>query len=358
MKNLLKLLRRLYQLYRLAPNEALNLLTQLSNGLSKKSSEEARYHAAEVLATAVYPPYKFSSIRIMALVNELQRLAPQRIEKVMSLVNELQRLAPQRIEKVMSLVNELQRLAPQKIENLLIQLNGGLAEQSNEEIRYRAAEALTMAVYPTYKFSEFGRLYLDDQAFLDYYRRFMDPDNWHSLDRKYTLDQLLKPVLPLPGDIAECGTYKGFSAYRMCLAARNTGKLVHLFDSFEGLSAPGELDGDYWVKGRFNTPEAALRETLAEFDNYRVYRGWIPQRFNEVAQRTFCFVHIDVDLYQPTLDSLEFFYPRTDKSGVILMDDYGVRSCPGAKLAADRFFSGRSESVMLLTTGQALVIKS
>lgn len=259
--------------------------------------------------------------------------------------------------RVITLLAELQRLAPWQGENLLAQLCIGLKEDSAEETRYRAAEALIMSVYPTYKFSEFGRLFLDDQAFLNYYRRFMDPNNWHSLDRKYTLDQLLKLVLHLGGDMAECGAYKGASAYRMCLALRGTGKLVHLFDSFEGLSAPGKWDGDYWAEGRFQVPEETLQETLAEFDNYRVYRGWIPQRFGEVAERRFSFVHIDVDLYRPTLDSLEFFYPRTASSGIILMDDYGVRACPGAKLAADEFFAGKPEPVALLTTGQAMVIK-
>ena len=56
------------------------------------------------------------------------------------------------------------------------------------------AEIFTMAVYPKYKFSEFGKLFLEDREFLEYYEKFMDPENWHSLDRKFTLNQLLKLV--------------------------------------------------------------------------------------------------------------------------------------------------------------------
>ena len=41
-------------------------------------------------------------------------------------------------------------------------------------------------------FSEYGPIYLEDEEFLSYYRQFMDVGNWHSLDRKYVLDQLLE----------------------------------------------------------------------------------------------------------------------------------------------------------------------
>lgn len=354
MKKLLKLLQLLFQIYRLAPKEILNLLSQLRIGLAKNSSDEMRYRSAEVLATTVYPHYKFSSAKVMMLNNDLQRLVPQK--KIENLLTQLCAVLTERSSDQIQ-YRAAERSVPRDIDDLLAQLFVGLSDQSEEDARYRAAEALTMAIYPTYKFSEYGRLYLDDQPFLDYYRRFMDANNWHSLDRKYTLDQLLKLTSHLSGDIAECGVYKGFSAYRMCMASRSSSKLVHLFDSFEGLSAPGRLDGNYWSEGRFSVREDALRETLVEFKNYRVYRGWIPNRYNEVKELTFSFVHIDVDLHQPTLDSLEFFYPRVESNGVILMDDYGVRSCPGAKLAADSFFADKKEPIILLTTGQGLVIK-
>jgi O-methyltransferase len=258
-------------------------------------------------------------------------------------------------DNLLTCVRELQKLIP--LEPLLLRTLKALCSNASETDKYNAAEELAGAIYPKFKFSEYGRLFLEDEAFLDYYRRFMDPGNWHSLDRKYTQNQLLQFARRIDGDMAECGVYKGMSAYLICQALQGTGKLAHLFDSFEGLSAPGTRDGDYWITGALSAPEGMLRQTLAGFDNYRVYRGWIPQRFTEVAERKFSFVHIDVDLYQPTRDSLEFFYPRVSKGGVILMDDYGFITCPGAKLAADEFFSGKPECVMMLTTGQALVIK-
>lgn len=252
---------------------------------------------------------------------------------------------------------ELERLAPNHARNLLECLRRGLHNSTTEQDRFQAAEALSTAVYPKYRFSEFGRIYLEDEAFLDYYRRFMDVGNWHSLDRKYVLDQLLKLTQDIEGDAAECGAYKGFSALRMCMAFHGSSRLVHLFDSFEGLPDPEPCDGNYWAAGALSAPEEALRQTLSGFDNYRVYKGWIPARFNDVADRQFSFVHIDVDLHRPTLDSLEFFYDRMVRGGLLLMDDYGFNTCPGAKQAADEFFANRAEPIVMLPTGQAFVIK-
>jgi len=258
---------------------------------------------------------------------------------------------------VLQLADAIEKIAPEHTARLLPLLRGVLADPLNENLRFQAAEALAAAVYPKYKFSEYGRIFLEDEEFLRYYMRFMDVDNWHSLDRKYTLDQLLKQSLHLNGDIAECGVWKGDSAYLMCQAHRNSGRVVHLFDSFEGLSNPDSRDGNYWVAGALSSPEQVLRDTLSGFGNYRAYKGWIPERFGEVADKTFSFVHVDVDLYQPTFQSLSFFYGRIEPEGMILMDDYGFNSCPGAKRAADEFFSDKPEQIMMLSTGQAFVVK-
>lgn len=260
-------------------------------------------------------------------------------------------------QKVISLAEKIAKHAPEKAETLLSLINTGLKPGAGEEERYRLAEALSTAIYPKYKFSEFARLFLEDEAFLNYYKRFMDADNWHSFDRKYTLDQLLKSTLHLPGDLVECGTYKGASAYLMCRAHRNSEKSIHLFDSFEGLSSPDPCDGSYWKAGALSIPEEVLHETLAEFRNYQVHKGWIPERFIDVAERCFCFFHLDVDLYQPTLTSLDFFYERMTAGGMILLDDYGFKTCPGTMRAADQFFHDRPENIIMLSTGQAFIIK-
>lgn len=240
---------------------------------------------------------------------------------------------------------------------LLRVLCDGLSSKASEFDHYVSAERLSAAIYPKFKFSEFSRIFLEDEEFLRYYERFMDVGNWHSLDRKFTLNQLLKLTLRLDGDVAECGVYKGASAYLMCKAHQNSNRTIHLFDSFDGLSTPEEGDGNYWTAGDLRSTQKQVEESLAEFNNYRIYEGWIPERFPDISDKQFAFVHIDVDLFKPTLDAIDFFYSRMLPGGIILMDDYGFASCPGAKKAADDYFRGKPESVVMLSTGQAFILK-
>ncbi|MFQ5587972.1 MAG: TylF/MycF/NovP-related O-methyltransferase [Nitrospiria bacterium] len=229
--------------------------------------------------------------------------------------------------------------------------------KGDEYARFSLAERISNKIYNRYKFSEFGRTFLYDKAFLQYYQRFENTGNFHSLDRKYALDQLMKLTFSLEGETAECGVYKGASSYLICRNIAGRNKSHHIFDSFEGLSRPGAEDGDYWKKGDLACAEADIRENLKAFDFVRYYKGWIPDRFSEVVELRFCFVHLDIDLYQPTLDSLAFFYPRMVPRGVLLCDDYGFINCPGAQKAMNIYFSDKTEQIVSLPTGQGFVIK-
>jgi len=230
------------------------------------------------------------------------------------------------------------------------------SKAGREYFAYNAAEKLCSFIYPKYLFSEYGRIWLEDKDFIKWYKK--TAENNHSADRKYFLKNLIKAVLHLKGDAAECGIYKGETSFLMCEALKNTNKTLYLFDSFEGLSEPIKEDGTYWQKGNFaNTSTNYVEKYLNNFSNYRIMKGWIPERFAEIAEKTFCFTHIDVDLLQPTLNSLAFFYPRTVAGGIIIFDDYGFASCPGARKVIDNFFEGCPEKIIQTTTGQAFVIK-
>jgi len=234
---------------------------------------------------------------------------------------------------------------------------GLYSRDASEAARFRIAEDLCALIYPKYKFSEFARIWLEDEAFFRYYTAVQDPGNFHSADRKFFLRSLLNLVHSLPGDTAECGVYKGASSILICEAVAGQGKLHHLFDSFEGLSRPGARDGVYWKAGHLAVDEKPAAALLARFDFVRVHKGWIPENFPKVAERNFCFVHIDVDLEQPTRDALAFFYSRVVPGGVILCDDYGFSTCPGAKQACDEFMADRPERIVHAPTGQAFIVK-
>jgi len=48
----------------------------------------------------------------------------------------------------------------------------------------------------------------------------------------------------------------------------------------------------------------------------------VPKAFVCLIEQRYKFVHIDVDLYQPTFDSLCYFYPRLSSNHIIVIDDF------------------------------------
>jgi O-methyltransferase len=105
------------------------------------------------------------------------------------------------------------------------------------------------------------------------------------------------------------------------------------------------------------TGEAEARALLEPFGAV-VCTGWTPGVFGQADLEHLCFAHIDVDLYEPTRASIEFFYPRLVPGAVLVCDDYGLTTCPGATRAMDEYMSERPERILHCPTGQGVVIKS
>jgi O-methyltransferase len=195
-------------------------------------------------------------------------------------------------------------------------------------------------------------------------------DNFSKQLRFYSLQQIIEHnlALKLNGDVAECGCWKGHSSFIIAtlLSKNNFQNQFHIFDSFEGgLSEKTEKDrkDQYGLdtikeKEMFFSFEESVGKVLEKFNFIKLYKGWIPDRFEEIKEQKFSFVHIDVDLYEPTLDSLEFFYPRLVEKGSIIVDDYGFMQFPGCKKAVDEFLK-RNEFTFFyeMPAGGCFIIK-
>lgn len=208
--------------------------------------------------------------------------------------------------------------------------------------------------------SEDYKLWRTDSKFLQKYKE-LSPHNSFSQDRKFTLKEISKSLRNIKGHLAECGAYIGASSWFIAKELPDVD--FYLFDSFEGLSQPIGFDRvrggvQEWKKGDLKTSEEILCGNLSEFEHIHILKGWIPERFQEVSHLKFRLVHIDVDLYQPTLDSLQFFYPRLNPGGMIILDDYGFENCPGAHKAAEEFMHNKPETIIHLPTGQGLIIRA
>jgi O-methyltransferase len=82
-----------------------------------------------------------------------------------------------------------------------------------------------------------------------------------------------------------------------------------------------------------------------------------PARYSNPWIDRLVFAHVDVDIYEPTLASFEYFYDLVVPGGVLVCDDYGFTPCAGAREAVDSFMADRPENVIHSLTGQGIVTK-
>jgi O-methyltransferase len=192
------------------------------------------------------------------------------------------------------------------------------------------------------------------------YFAIASPRSLVAADACYVLWSLLRQSLALPGDVWECGVFQGGTAAMAAAVLRNTGsqKKLYLFDTFEGMP---EVDAshDTHHQGDFSEVSIdAVLDYIGSEDQRVIRKGLIPETFTGLESSQIAFAHIDVVLYQATLDSIRFIWPRLTVGGFIVFDDYGFGSCPGARAAVDEFFANEICIPLCLPTGQAVAFKS
>jgi O-methyltransferase len=178
-------------------------------------------------------------------------------------------------------------------------------------------------------------------------------------DRCWILWKTLQQALALEGDVVECGVFRGGTALleARTIAAAASARELHLFDSFEGM--PTTTTGiDRLEAGDLRTTSVAdVEKLLSAFPFVHIHAGFIPGTFEGLTISSVAWAHIDVDIYQTVIDSVDFLYPRLVPGGFLVFDDYGFPSCAGARRAVDEAFAARPEVPVCLPTGQCLVVK-
>jgi FkbM family methyltransferase len=198
-------------------------------------------------------------------------------------------------------------------------------------------------------------------GFSEVARRVMDEGlSGMNYDRLYTLWQAVRGArAELP--VIEVGAYKGGSARFINETLRHDGRSPRFYvcDTFAGHPRTSEIDTGHHQAGKFEDTSA---ETVAAYlggdANIELVVGDIVATSERFADESFAFVHLDVDLYEGTDFCLRFFTPRLAGDGVIVVDDYGVVTCPGVQKAVDEFVAESPDFRMFhLLSGQAVIFR-
>lgn len=165
-----------------------------------------------------------------------------------------------------------------------------------------------------------------------------------------------KTVTNVRGHIAEVGVASAGSA--KLLAEFKGNKELYLFDTFDGLPETKKIDGAL-RKGQYKYSLEEIKKYLSPHTNIFYYKGIFPDSVEggvaAIQNKKFSLVHLDVDLYESTLQALEFFYPRVEKNGLIISHDYSTLE--GVRQAFAEYFDNKPECVIELPTSQSLVVK-
>ena len=168
----------------------------------------------------------------------------------------------------------------------------------------------------------------------------------------------------IEGAFAECGVWRGGSVLAMLLTLQDLGvsdRDVYLYDTFEGMTEPGDLDSspydphalETWKQaegeGRRAWPEffdpatfgerqvrALLATTGYPEERLHFVRGPVEETIPATVPPRLALLRLDTDWYESTRHELEHLYPLVSAGGVLIIDDYG--HWEGARRAVDEYF--------------------
>jgi O-methyltransferase len=194
-----------------------------------------------------------------------------------------------------------------------------------------------------------------------------------SRERLYAVFQAVQYVNAndIPGDIVECGVWRGGASMVAALTQRSNGdtsRRIWLYDTFAGMTSPSAKDVHRWAgknasrkwarseRDRYNNwCHAGLDEVKRNLfsteyprDHIEFVKGDVRETLTSGGPDRIAVLRLDTDWYDSTKIELETLYPRLARGGVLILDDYGVWS--GARQAVDEYFEKQDLKMLLQRT--------
>lgn len=138
------------------------------------------------------------------------------------------------------------------------------------------------------------------------------------------------------GAILEIGSYKGGGALHLSNAQPN--RPIFVCDSFKGFETiDARLDANFNMSQfKDTTINDVMKLFVHKGRKFEIVNGFFPESFNGRPFPQVSFVHLDVDIYKATLESLIYLDNKMMEKSFILIDDYN-RSCEGVNKAVEEF---------------------
>lgn len=194
--------------------------------------------------------------------------------------------------------------------------------------------------------------------------------HYQSVERLFALYEALIYIVKnkIPGDIVECGVYKGMTpvlAARTLARLGDFGRKIYLYDTFEGMPPAGGEDLEmtsgksaetlrreggnkpYSEYSRASEEEVRKNISSVEYpqENFIFVKGRVESTIPGTLPHSIALLRLDTDWYQSTYHELKHLYPKVSSRGVLIVDDYGHWA--GAKKAVDQYFEETRQPIFL-----------
>jgi len=175
--------------------------------------------------------------------------------------------------------------------------------------------------------------------------------------------ELFKMVQNIPGEIIECGIFKGasfarFAMFRDLFGNPYSKKLIG-FDIFGKFPKTKFVD-DHKRRKKFIEEAGALSISKPQLMKVLKHKGidkfvelvkgditkTVPAYLKSNPHLKISLLNLDTDIYEPAVTILEHLYPRITKGGILIIDDYGT--FPGETKAVDDYFHNKNFKIKKL----------
>ncbi len=192
----------------------------------------------------------------------------------------------------------------------------------------------------------------DEQSMFDYETYFNLTTNEERMGKLLAHYETMKMSKNIPGEIVECGVFKGTSLMRFAIIRQLMGgdksSKIFGFDVFSNKYPNTRFDEDkvqrnHWIKtaGSKSISDKQLSGLFKKkkISNFSLIAGdvnkTIPKFMSENPGFKISLLNIDIDFVEPTLTVLNNFYDCVSKGGIILLDNYAGKGNSGKYLHGD-----------------------